>query len=219
MKIKCRQDTLWFAIIEILIWMFIFSLWILSIYAILVQIININTYNKNHIVATNLAREQLELVRNIRDSNYVKIQKYNQLNPKQFDENEDDYSDVILISTWSYYKIENDFSSSSSFPILMEKIENDQFWQWEWELNNKMKNYRLCLDSENRYVYCDSTITTHIPTKFYKYIEVSEVRTKDYVGDNDVIENAMKIKSKVIWYIKWYHEYEINTIIADRKRL
>ncbi|MDP2396470.1 MAG: hypothetical protein Q8M44_06510 [bacterium] len=37
--------------------------------------------NKNYIIAVNLANEQIELVRNIRDSNYKKIQKYNMINP------------------------------------------------------------------------------------------------------------------------------------------
>jgi hypothetical protein len=27
------------------------------------------------------------------------------------------------------------------------------------------------------------------------------------------------LKSKVIWYIRWYHEFEVNSIIADWKRL
>jgi hypothetical protein len=43
---------------------------------------NLNDYNKNYIVASNLAREQLELIRNIRDNNYKKVQIYNQINPE-----------------------------------------------------------------------------------------------------------------------------------------
>jgi len=42
---------------------------------------NINTYNKNFIIASNLAREQVELIRNIRDTNYKKFQKWNMLKP------------------------------------------------------------------------------------------------------------------------------------------
>jgi hypothetical protein len=52
-----------------------------AIFGIISSTVNINDYNKNYIIASNLASEQLELVKNIRDSNYVKIQKYNQLNP------------------------------------------------------------------------------------------------------------------------------------------
>ena len=211
MNIKCKQNTLWFSMIEILLWIFIFSLWIISVYAIIIATLNLNIYNRNYIIASNLAREQLELVRNIRDSNYFKIQKYNQINP-----NNTNYNNII--STWSYYKIENDFSATAWFPILMTEIPLIDFWEWEWELDGKMEKYKLCLDSDNKYIYCESTIVSTslpiIPTKFFKYIEVSEVKDLD-----GVINNAMKIKSKVIWYIKWYHEFEINTIIADWKRL
>jgi len=47
----------------------------------IVTTLSLNDYNKNYIIASYLAREQLELVRNIRDSNYKKIQVYNQINP------------------------------------------------------------------------------------------------------------------------------------------
>jgi hypothetical protein len=55
---------------------------------------NINEDNKNRIVAANLSRESVELVRNIRDSNYVNIHKFNQINPKYSSANSDDYSKV-----------------------------------------------------------------------------------------------------------------------------
>jgi hypothetical protein len=43
--------------------------------------LRINEYNKNYIIAVNLAREQVELLRNNRDYNYDKIQKYDQIKP------------------------------------------------------------------------------------------------------------------------------------------
>jgi len=63
---------------------------ILSVYSVIISTLNLNDYNKNYIIASNLAREQLELVRNIRDSNYKKIQIYNQINPSN-----DNHSNVF----------------------------------------------------------------------------------------------------------------------------
>jgi hypothetical protein len=40
-----------------------------------------NEYNKNYIIASHLAREQLEILRNNRDYNYEKLQKFDQINP------------------------------------------------------------------------------------------------------------------------------------------
>jgi hypothetical protein len=81
------------------------------VYAIITSTLQINDYNENYIIASNLAREQIELVRNIRDSNYKKIQKYNQINPGS-----SDYDNVF--ETGKKYKIENIYySTTASFPI------------------------------------------------------------------------------------------------------
>lgn len=197
-----KKNIKWFSIIEILVWIFIFTLWLASIFGILVSTLNLNDYNKYYIIATNLAKEEIELFRNIRDSNYIQVKKFNQINPawENFDE---------LFETGSYYKLENDYDDSAIFSIKVEKIDN--FWEWQSNLNSKMQDYRLYLDSENRYVYEKDL---NKPTDFYRFLEIEEVKDIDWI-----INNALKIKSKVIWYKKWYHEYEINTIITDWIRL
>jgi hypothetical protein len=71
---------------------------------------NINEDNKNRIVAANLAREGIELVRNIRDSNYKNIHKFNQINPKFSSSDSDDYSKPEnIFQTGIYYKVWNNF--------------------------------------------------------------------------------------------------------------
>ncbi len=189
-----------FSIIEILVWMFIFSLWILSVYAVIMSSMNLNEYNKNYIIASNLAREQLELVRNIRDSNYVKIQKYNQINPS---EAYDPTDPPGLFLEGSHYVIENNYSSTASFPIEVTSI---------WDISDKTQ-YELCLDSLNRYVH-DCNLWNK-ETRFYSYISISAVIDDDGV----VIDKAFKVTSKVSWYKRWYHEFEVVSIIADWKRL
>lgn len=180
-----------FSIIEILIWMFIFSLGIISVYAVISSSVRINEYNKNYIIASNLAREQLELMRNNRDYNYEKLQKFDQINPHNWD-----YDLVFLEDT--YYKVENNISGWS-FPISIDEISIVDFWD--------DKNYQLCLTSNNVYIYCPIW-TTLKKTYFYKYIYVDRI-------DDD----KLKISSKVIWKSKWIHEFEVTTILADWKQL
>ncbi len=79
-----------FSILEVIVWIFIFTMWIISVYWVIVSTLKLNEYNKNYIIASHLAREQIELVRNIRDSNYKKIKKYNQI-----DLNTDDFNRVF----------------------------------------------------------------------------------------------------------------------------
>jgi Tfp pilus assembly protein PilV len=83
MRVNKKKTTLSaFSIIEVLIGIFIFSLGLVSIYALLASSLRINDYNSNAIIASNLAREQVELFRNIRDTNYKKLQVWNQINPQ-----------------------------------------------------------------------------------------------------------------------------------------
>jgi hypothetical protein len=98
----------------------------------------------------------------------------------------------------------------ADFPIKVEEI--NTFWEWIWEINWKMQDYRLCLDWKKRYTYdCN---WWNQKTKFYRYLKVDKVENKDWV-----IDNALKITSKVIWYQNSYHQLEISTIITDWKRL
>jgi hypothetical protein len=158
-----------------------------------------------------LAREQLELIRNIRDNNYKKVQIYNQINPEWdwsipwYYNNVDNFFQI-----WNYYKMSNDFSDIVTNPIKVEKINN--FWEWKSELSWKMQSYKLCLDSNNLYTYDCTWLNT--PTVFYKYIKIDVVKDKTWV-----INDSFKVTSKVVWYKRWYHETEISTILADWKRL
>lgn len=198
-----------FSIIEIMVWIFIFSLWIASVFAIISSTLQITDYNKNYIIATNLASEQIELIRNIRDSNYKKIQKYNQINPWS-----SDYNNLFEIG--KKYKIENNYSTSANFPIAVTEITT---WFEEWQTKLKwtsMNSYNLCIDSLNRYTYKCETGSKR--TKFYKYISIEKVKYKEAWTEKQ-IDNAFILKSKVIWYSKWYHEFEVKSIIADWKRL
>lgn len=204
-----------FSIIEILVWILVFSLWITAVYSIISSTLRINDYNKNYIIATNLAREQIELVRNIRDSNYSEIKPYNLLNPSF-----DDFENIENSDKFEYdnqYKIENYYSTYATFPI---KISNITTWFEEWVGNllwSSMQSYILCIDSKNRYIYC-TWASDEIKTKFYKFIDIKKVKYSDWWTTKE-INNSFLVTSKVIWYIRWYHEFEVKSIITDWKRL
>lgn len=196
-----------FSILEIMIWIFIFTMWVISVYSIIVSTLKLNDYNKNYIIASGLAREQIELLRNIRDSNYKKVQVYNQINPIT-------NNHTNIFQYWLYYKIENDFSITNTFfPVKVQEIID--FWEWEGELLWKMQNYRLCLNSHNLYTYDCSW--SNEKTYFYKYIKIDKVEYNDWVNDIS-IDEAFKITSKVIWYSRWYNEFEVTSIFTDFKR-
>lgn len=191
-----KKNNLWFSIIEVLIWIFIFTLWLISVYALLTTTINLNEYSKNSIIASNLAREWIESVRNLRDNNYKDLYKWNKLPWNNF-------NDVFL--TWVYYKVENNLSNP--WENITFEVIND-FWEWKNELNWKMSNYNLCLNSENIYTY--DCISQNTPTYFYRYIIFNDI-----FDWNNKIEDSLKVTSKVIWYKNWYHEIQLDSVISD----
>lgn len=200
-----RLHTPAFSIIEVLIGIFVFSLGLVSIYALLASSLSINSLNQNSIIASNLAREQLELMRNIRDTNYKNLKVYNQQDPAA-DFNLDETS---LFQVWKFYTLENNLSSGN---IDVETIESP-VWKEISEIFWSNRAFgRLCFDDKNRYVYCSGWWDT---SSFLRYIEVTQVQDEWWA----LIEDALLITSRVSWYQRGYHEYEVRTILTDWRRI
>ena len=201
---KINSNISGFSIIEVMIAIFIFSMWMASIFMVISASLNVDKLNKDQIIASNLASEQIEIIRNIRDDNYANFRKRNYI-PNSWK----DYTKTLEI--WKYYKIENDYTSPD-YPFIIKINWNQSFTSNSKQdfKDNKFDNYKLYLDSDNKYNY-DATWTWTI---FHRYIFVDEL--KDWAWGT--IEDTLKIKSKVVWYSKWYHEFEINTILANFNR-
>lgn len=60
-----------FTILEIVVVIFVFSLGMLALATMVVQNIQVQYVNKNYLIASQLAQEGLELVRNNRDTNWL----------------------------------------------------------------------------------------------------------------------------------------------------
>ncbi len=194
-----------FAIIEILVWIVIFTLWLTGVYTLILSTMNLNEYSKNSIIATNLARESLENIRNLRDNNYKNLYKWNKL-PGISNFND-------FFSTWVYYIVENDDQISSDKFLKMDPISD--FAEGKEFLSTKMQSYQLCWDGEHKYTY-----DCHLPntkTYFYRYIKFDEVMYNSW-WVNLIIPNSLQLTSKVIWQNRWYHEIALKTILTDYLR-
>ncbi|MDD5769507.1 MAG: prepilin-type N-terminal cleavage/methylation domain-containing protein [Candidatus Gracilibacteria bacterium] len=193
-----------FSIIEILIGIMIFTLGITGVYVLMVSTINLNEYSKNSIIATNLARGSIEDIRNLRDNNYKNLYKRDKLPGNDTN---------LVFSTGVYYKVENDYSPFTSETVKLEVILD--FAEGKEFLANKMNNYILCLDNENKYTYdCSGQ---NKKTYFYKYMKFDDV-IYNSGGVNKIISGSLKLTSKVIWYNKGYHQIELKTILTDYLR-
>ncbi len=73
-----------------------------------------------------------------------------------------------------------------------------------------MPEYQLCL-KDNIYTHDCNNEAVKVP--FYKYIKIERAKDENW----DLIK-GFKVLSKVIWYKKWYHEFELTSIFTDFKK-
>lgn len=203
----------WMSIIEVIVAIFIFTMWLASIFLVITSSINLNEYWKNQIIASNLAREWLELIKNLRDSNYSNLHNWNVLNPNLSQGFE---LETNLIQTWVYYKVELNYDTIfPDFSVKLIKISD--FEEGKSFINTKMKDYELCINDNNKYTYnCNSNEKR---SGFFRYIKFEDLKYKDSTWNYIVMKDAYKVISKVIWYKKGYHEINLTTILANHKRL
>lgn len=201
------QNKKWFTIIELMVGILIFTIWALSAYLLVYSAINSSRYSKNEIIAANIARENIELIMNNRDNNWIQQLLWNKLNNA--------WQDGKTL-TWWYYIIENDFSNNKTF-IKIKKL-SDTFSEENKKLINPVNtedNAKLCIDSQNRYTH---DCIGNKETKFYSYIKVEPLITKTDRWNKIDIENAFKIVANVVNSEKWFTRYYISTIITDWKK-
>ncbi len=203
-----------FTMIEVIIWVFIFSLGLVWVFMLFWESSKLAIKSKKIIIATWLARESVELVKNIRDSNYKKNIRFNWIPNFTSGSNKSDkykwvnnYFTWWTSASWAYYKIENiifDKDNNNYLPIKVEKI--DPF---------KLEDFRLCLKN-NKYYYCEDT-SWEIKTDFYKYINFKEAKYSSWSSEEN-IPNSFKVTSIVKRKKWWWWKVEIPFILADWKR-
>lgn len=198
----------WFSIIEVMVAIVIFTVWIAWIFSVIHSTISLNSYNKNYIIWVNLAREQLELFRNLRDSNFKALKNYLIYSQTSNDNFEKFKKEEI-------YKISNDFSNWATNTV---KIEEKKYTDSSDYKINELEPFKVCIFEitewtlkYNLYDYCDKNLsTTKKELKIYKFIKVSKISSYE-------IENAVKVESKVIWYDKKFSDFSIEEIFTNYK--
>ncbi len=211
----------WFTILELIVGMTIFSIGMTGILALLSTTIQNSLYSRHEIVAANLLREQIELVKNTRNSNIRNFIPFNSL----LDGNGG------IFTGWVYI-IENDFSSTrlemntnvyggsdgkiTKMPVKMERKTIDFSSSWA-----TFDSAQLFLDSQGRYIH-DKTISA-TGTQYASYMIISPISYKDTSGGQVPVEKSGSGQ----WYILdarvlvkssgQYKEYDLKGIVTDWK--
>ncbi|EKD66260.1 MAG: hypothetical protein ACD_49C00056G0015 [uncultured bacterium (gcode 4)] len=195
----------WFTLVELMVAILVFTIWFLSAYLLLFQAISSSITSKNEIIAANIAREQIELVKNIRDTNFL---RYN---------NWDKVDNALVSWTWNflsiwYFTVENNFSSLDN-PIKINILPTD-FDASKDKILNTAK-VQLCIDNSFRYVHCEPWLEK---TQFFSYVKVSPLNSKNITETIIPVANWYMVESVVANAQKWYREFRINTIITNWRK-
>ncbi len=208
-----------FTFIEIMIAIVIFSIGILAVLKLVTD--NLEQMDKNNvkIQATLLAKEWLELVYNLRDSNLSKELSWDclisedmyswgieELNDEIWWWNQSNFEDVIC--DW-YFDIQKNLQISfdpqnyiyqnnvDKWNNFMENFEKNKLYFYQWDLSWYGYYDELNVESWLSYKVQD--------TLFARYLSFHEVKEWDWVLPSDKI---LKLESHVL-YMKWGDTWEV----------
>lgn len=219
---KIRHSRSGFTLIELLIGMTIFSIAMTSIYLLLTSTMKSVSYSRNEIIVSNLLREQMELFRNVRDSNIASASAWNAW---RVESNSSNNSSNNFFSSGTY-TLENDFSSTGTVFDDSGKITQSPVKIFEKsfsqeDLNTKFDATQLCFDEKNRYVHCENDIhKTNSGTIFASYAHIFPMNYEQ--GGSPIF---IEKDSESQWFIidarvivrdgNNYREYDAKTGLTD----
>ena len=200
--------------------MTIFSVGMTAILALLSSTIDTSIVSRQEIIASNILREQIELIKNIRNSNVRSFVEWDIVFTG--------WANPWYLRAWSYI-IENDYTSTGivytpgmntpeKSPIYMDNVTSLLGWTStiEWKFNAT----RLYYDSDMRLTHT----VTGSGTPYASYLMVSPliigtslwpIEPKTIIGKNQwfILDARVITKSRT-----GYREYDLKTIITDWKK-
>lgn len=210
----------WFTLVELIVGMTIFSVGMTAILALLHSTIDTAILSRHEIVTSNILREQIELVKNTRNTNLRNFTPW----------------DSILLDASTptslrggVFIIDNDYSTKESFynpstgvfeknPVFMKELPLGVFSN-TMTPKDKFIATRLYHDDQKRLTH---TITD-MPTKYASFLTITPLTIN--TADGIIVP---KKEDKNQWYILRasvitevrgrYIEYDLKTIITDWKK-
>lgn len=193
--------------------MTIFTVGITSIFLLLESTFKSATISRNEIIVANLLREQIELIRNLKENNYKNFAKWDLAKIEN--------STETNLFEWTFL-VENNFGEKefkfdenwiNESPIkITEKILSD-------EKNNEkiFEEARLCFNSKNFYTHCNGSADEKI-TSFASYVKISEMK---YDENSKILNENNENQAYIIEAFvinknnSNYRKYDTKTIITN----
>jgi prepilin-type N-terminal cleavage/methylation domain-containing protein len=208
-----------FTLIELMIALAVFTIGIVAALSLALANYNNSRDNLDKIVASNLAREGIELIRNVRDSNWLRAEANASCegNPCAWDYGLDVTSNYVYID---YNDPRPSLASSGNCALGHSQC-----------MNNCGTDGAFCRlyknNTSNFYDHDDSGV----PSKYYRVIKLEEICLNEDIPDppndeyydeytqdisNDCLNDDVRIGIKVTAYVEWQDNTTKSVEIVDK---
>lgn len=202
------KKKFWLTLIEVLIAITVFAIGVLAVLRVLTWNLSIMDHTNMKLQSTVLAKEWLELVYNLRDSNLEKNLPWNcVLNQEVYN-----WSQSSQLEDKTVDDICDDYFGSGNFDkILQVAFDNEKYYYQNLtgghdDFTGLFEDNNLCLFTWNDmswFAYCSGVVGE--PTFFARYLSFTWVT---YWGNLLPIDKILKVESHVL-YQKWHKTWDI----------
>lgn len=193
----------WFTLVELIVGMTIFVVGMTAILALLNSAISSSMRAKNEIIAANVLREQVELVKNIRNSNIRSFANWSTGITPNIYTIENDYTSPNVIYT-------NGLITASPVKLSSSTIAPAD------SIEQKFAQSKLYYDAKGRYTHTVTPLETNIasyiiisPLAFTRPLWLIEPKSPDGMNQWYILD------ARVIVHANDYREYDLKTVITD----
>ena len=203
-----------FTIVELMVAIIVFTLGLLGAYGLISSANSLSLKSKDEIIIGNILREKIELVKNMRDGNWIRSKKWDAIDPNAVSAT----SSTPQSLEAGYYVIENNFSSPDH-PIWIEKLPYSTIGESEIrsELASGNTHMRLCIDAQNRYSH-DCLAEGVKKTPFFSFIQIEKASSKTANGIPMDLSGALEVHAYVYAADAGIRPYDMHTLITDWKK-
>ncbi|MCF7846090.1 MAG: hypothetical protein K9L85_02530 [Candidatus Peribacteraceae bacterium] len=173
-----------------------------------------NQLTKERVIATNLAREGLEAVRSIRDTNWLRFAGerrtcWNNLNPSECNDSDLDGVPDSVIGHRQNYVVEFD---NVNYRWDLDSTDLDYRLNLTDGVNSDDDKYRLKIDADGLYNQSGSGTDT----VFYREVYTEYLADDQSLAVDAEAANILRVTSKVEWYDRGkMSDVTLTTILTD----
>lgn len=189
----------------------IFTLGFLGAYLLIHSASNASIRSRDEIIGANIMREQIELLKNMRDTNWIQFRAWNSTELTKPSTETD-----ATLKTNGFYVITNNYQSSK--PIRITKFTLPSLLDIDVmaEFQKHESAIRLCMDNLGRYTH--NCTADNKKTNYASFLQVEPLITQNTATNTQItVDRAYKVTVYFMSLNSGYRLTSMSTIITDWK--